>query len=39
MKLGNDGLKGIAKMALPANYTEVQRFLGVTGFFQHFIKN
>ena len=39
MKLGDDGLKGIAEMAPPANYTEIRRFLGVTGFFQHFIKN
>ena len=26
-------------MAPPQNYTEIQRFLGATGFFQHFIKN
>ena len=39
MKLGDDGLKGIAKMAPPANYTEIRRFLGVIGFFRHFIKN
>ena len=39
MKLGDDGLKGIAEMAPPANYTEIRRFLGVTGFFRHFIKN
>ena len=39
MKLGDDGLKGIAEMAPLDNYTEVQRFLGATGFFQHFIKN
>ena len=39
MKLGDDGLKGIAEMAPPANYTEIWRFLGATGFFQHFIKN
>ena len=26
-------------MAPPANYTEIRRFLGVTGFFRHFIKN
>ena len=38
MKLGDDGLKGIAEMAHPTNYTEIQRFLGVTGFFQCFIK-
>ena len=39
MKLGDDDLKGIAEMAPPANYTEIWRFLGVTGFFQCFIKN
>ena len=39
MKPGDDGLRGIAEMAPPANYTEIQRFLGVTGFFRHFIKN
>ena len=39
MKPGNDSLKGIAEMAPPANYTEIRRFLGVTGFFRHFIKN
>ena len=39
MKLGDDGLKGIAEMAALMNYTEVRRFLGATGFFWHFIKN
>ena len=39
MKPGNLNLKGIAEMAPPANYTEVQRFLGMTGFFRRFIKN
>ena len=39
MKLEDDGLKGIAEMAPPANYTEIRRFLGATGFFRHFIKN
>ena len=39
MKLGDDGLKGIAEMAPPANYTEIWRFLGTTGFFRCFIKN
>ena len=39
MKLGDDGLRGIAEMAPPANYTEIRRFLGVTGFFWRFIKN
>ena len=39
MKLGDDGLRGIAEMAPLANYTEIQRFLGATGFFWHFIKN
>ena len=39
MKPGDDGLKGIAEMAPPANYTEIRRFLGATRFFWHFIKN
>ena len=39
IKLGDNGLKGIAEMAPPANYTEIQRFLGATGFFRCFIKN
>ena len=39
MKLGDDGLRGIAEMAPPANYTEIRRFLGATRFFQRFIKN
>ena len=39
MKLGDDGLRGIAEMAPLANYTEIQRFLGATGFFWRFIKN
>ena len=39
MKLGDDDLRGIAEMAPPANYTEIQRFLGMTGFFWRFIKN
>ena len=39
MKPGDDGLKGIAEMAPPANYTEIRRFLGVTRFFWCFIKN
>ena len=39
MKSGDDGLKGIAEMAPPANYTKIQRFLGVTRFFWCFIKN
>ena len=39
MKPGDDGLKGIAEMAPLANYTEIWRFLGATGFFQRFIKN
>ena len=39
MKPGTLNLKGIAEMAPPANYTEVRRFLGMTGFFRRFIKN
>ena len=38
MKPGTFNLKGIAVMAPPANYTEVRRFLGMTGFFRRFIK-
>ena len=39
MKPGEEGLKSIAKMAPPQNYTEIRRFLGATGFFWRFIKN
>ena len=39
MKPGDDGLKGIAEMAPPANYMEIWRFLGATRFFWRFIKN
>ena len=39
MKPGTLNLKGIAEMAPLANYTEVQCFLGMTGFFRRFIKN
>ena len=39
MMPGNLNLKGIAEMAPPANYMEVQHFLGMTGFFQRFIRN
>ena len=45
-KISTDGmrpstlnLKGITEMAPLAKYTEVQRFLGMTGFFRRFIKN
>ena len=38
MKPGDNGLRGIAEMAPPANYTEIRRFLGATGFFRRFIK-
>ena len=39
MKPREEGLRSIAEMAPPWNYTEIRRFLGTTGFFQHFIKN
>ena len=39
MKPGEEGLKSIAEMAPPRNYTEIRRFLGATGFFRCFIKN
>ena len=38
MELGTEGLKGITKIAPPATYTQVCKFLGVTGYFHHFIK-
>ena len=39
MKPGEEGLRSIAEMAPPRNYTKIWRFLGATGFFWHFIKN
>ena len=39
MKPGDEGLKSIAEMAPPCNYTEIRRFLGATWFFRCFIKN
>ena len=39
MKPREEGLRSIAEMAPPQNYTEIQRFLDATGFFQHFIKD
>ena len=39
MKPGEEGLKSIAEMAPPWNYTEIRRFLGATRFFRCFIKN
>ena len=39
MKPGDEGLKSIAEMVPPCNYTEIRRFLGATGFFRCFIKN
>ena len=38
MEPGTDGLKGITKIAPPATYTQVRKFLGVTGYFWRFIK-
>ena len=38
MELGTEGLKGIAKIAPPAIYTQVRNFLGATGYFRCFIK-
>ena len=35
---GTEGLKGITKIAPPAMYTQVRKFLGATGYFRHFIK-
>ena len=39
MKPREEGLRSIAEMAPPQNYTKIWRFLGATGFFQRFIKN
>ena len=39
MKPREEGLKSIAEMAPPWNYTEIRRFPSATGFFRHFIKN
>ena len=38
MEPGTEGLKGIAKIAPPATYTQVCKFLGATGYFRCFIK-
>ena len=38
MEPDTDGLKGIAEIASPATYTQALKFLGATGYFQHFIK-
>ena len=38
MEPGTEGLKGFAKIAPPARYTQVRKFLGTTGYFRHFIK-
>ena len=39
MKPSTLNLEEITEMTLPANYTEVQHFLGMTRFFPRFIKN
>ena len=33
MEPGTNGLKGIAEIVPPATYTQVQKFLGTTGYF------
>ena len=38
MEPGTNGLKGIGEIAPPATYTQVQKFLGTTGYFRRFIK-
>ena len=38
MKPGTANLKAIAEMAPMKTYTEIQRFIGMTGFFRRFIK-
>ena len=39
IKPGNANLKAIAELAPPKNYTGVRSFIGMTGFFRHFIKH
>ena len=38
MEPGTNSLKGIAKITPPAMYTQVNKFLGATGYFRSFIK-
>ena len=38
MEPGTDDLKGIVEIVHPATYTQVQKFLGTTGYFRRFIK-
>ena len=38
MEPGTEDLKGITKIAPPATYTQVRKFLGATGYFRCFIK-
>ena len=38
MEPGTEGLKGIAEIMPPVTYTQVHKFLGVTGYFRRFIK-
>ena len=38
MEPGTDSLKGIMEIVPPATYTQVQKFLGMTGYFRCFIK-
>ena len=38
MEPGTEGLKGITKIAPPAMYTQVHKFLGATGYFRFFKK-
>ena len=38
MEPGTNGLKGIAEIGSSATYTQVQKFLGATGYFRRFIK-
>ena len=39
MNPGEEGLRSIAEMTPPQNYTKIRRFLGATRFFWRFIKN
>ena len=38
MKPGTENLRAIAKMAPPTTYTGIREYIGMTGFFQRFIK-
>ena len=39
MLLGQEGISKIAAMGYPTTVTGVRKFVGMTGYFRHFIKN